>query len=59
MGKIKRVACIATPMLLTVVSFILLLVVALAQVSPSGHNTPLERDLYFFKVPCPVPYRWS
>ncbi|CAG5137366.1 uncharacterized protein ALTATR162_LOCUS76 [Alternaria atra] len=50
MGKIKRVSCIATPMLLTVVSLVCFLVVALAQISPSGHSTPLERDLYFFKA---------
>jgi hypothetical protein len=59
MGKTKRVACIATPMLLTVASLICFLVVALAQVSSGIPNTLLQRDLYFFKVPIPCrqPYR--
>ncbi|RYN15693.1 hypothetical protein AA0115_g12870 [Alternaria tenuissima] len=42
--------CGVPPMVLTVASLICFLIVALAQVSPSGHNTSLQRDLYFFKV---------
>jgi hypothetical protein len=50
MGKTMHALCGVPPMVLTVASLICFLIVALAQVSPSGHNTSLQRDLYFFKV---------
>ncbi|KAJ6192054.1 integral membrane protein-like protein [Bipolaris maydis] len=50
MGRVGRFACIIPPMVLAVASLICFLVVALAQVSPNGHSTLLQRDFYFFKA---------
>lgn len=47
MGKLGRIVCIATPMVLTVASFICIVVVFLAG---SNRNDPTLRGLYFFKV---------
>jgi len=46
MGKIKRVTCIATPMLLTGASLACFVVVMCAQ----NYHMPLARDIYFMKV---------
>jgi len=48
MGKLGRIACIATPMALTIASLICLLFVFLAGLNKSDTNLT---DLYFFKVP--------
>jgi hypothetical protein len=53
MGKAGRVACIITPMLLTLASIITIALVMIGQLSTNGNNAPstaLGRDLYFFKV---------
>lgn len=52
MGKAGRIACIATPMVLTVASLICLLLVMVGQLS-NNHKAPttnLQADLFFFKV---------
>ncbi|KAI0570040.1 Integral membrane protein [Pyrenophora tritici-repentis] len=46
MGKVKRVTCIATPMLLTGASLVCFVVVMFGQ----SYNTSLARHLYFFKA---------
>jgi hypothetical protein len=47
MGKIGRIACIATPMVLTAASFLCIVIVFLAGTNRKDANL---RDLYFFKV---------
>ncbi|KAF2132136.1 integral membrane protein-like protein [Dothidotthia symphoricarpi CBS 119687] len=53
MGKLGRFACIFTPMVLTLLSLVCLLVVMVGQLGSSGNKAPstvLGRDLYFFKA---------
>lgn len=52
MGKAGRVACIITPMLLTVASLICLLLVMVGQLGNNNKapSTSLGQDLYFFKA---------
>jgi hypothetical protein len=47
MGKVGRIACIATPMVLTIISFILLIVVFIAGWNKGDSNLS---SLYYFKV---------
>lgn len=47
MGKIGRLACIFTPMALSIASLICLLLVFLGGLNKGSE---LQRDLYFFKV---------
>jgi hypothetical protein len=47
MGKIGRIACIATPMAMTIVSLLLLIVVFLGGMNK---NDPNLSSLYYFKV---------
>lgn len=47
MGKAGRIACIATPMALTIISFILLIVVFLGGWNKNDSNLS---SLFYFKV---------
>jgi hypothetical protein len=47
MGKAGRIACIATPMVLTIISFILLIVVCIGGWNKNDSNLS---SLYYFKV---------
>jgi hypothetical protein len=47
MGKIGRIACIATPMAMTIASLLLLIVVFLGGMSKTDANLS---SLYYFKV---------
>ena len=51
MGKAGRIACIAVPMVLTIISFILLIVVGIGGWSKSDSKLS---SLYFFKVSRPA-----
>jgi hypothetical protein len=52
MGKAGRVACIITPMALTVASLVCLLLVMIGQLGSNNKapSTSLGQDLYFFKA---------
>jgi hypothetical protein len=52
MGKAGRVACIITPMALTLASLVCLLLVMIGQLGNNGKapSTSLGRELYFFKA---------
>ncbi|KAJ4326370.1 hypothetical protein N0V94_000045 [Neodidymelliopsis sp. IMI 364377] len=52
MGKAGRIACIITPMALTIASLICLLIVMIGQLGNNGKapSTSLGRELYFFKA---------
>jgi hypothetical protein len=58
MGKAGRIACIITPMALTVASLICLLIVMIGQLGNNNKapSTSLGQDLYFFKVRQPPQY---
>lgn len=47
MGKIGRIACIATPMAMTIASLILLIIVFMGGMSKSNESLS---SLYYFKV---------
>jgi hypothetical protein len=58
MGKAGRIACIITPMALTIASLICFLCVMVGQLGNNNKapSTSLGQDLYFFKVRPPLQY---
>ena len=53
MGKAGRIACIAVPMVLTVISLVLLIVVGIGGWNKNDSNLS---SLYFFKVSLKYPH---